>query len=116
MATPVKCEAMEKKTSPVDHIAPPKSPSKCPRAGPWKNPLKATGSPTSGCFIKYVFQRGQESSAPSVRKTHTLYSPRAFPCVSARVENGAQVPISTPETTLTMRPLRETVFPDATCS
>jgi len=40
--------------------------------GPLKYPLKSTGSPTSGFFMKYTFQIEHESNAPSVRNTAML--------------------------------------------
>src|SRR5262249_30132858 len=72
MATPVSAAATILKTVPVPQINPPSTPSRCPDAGPRKNPLKLTGSPTSGCFMKYKFQMKQESNAPKVRKTTAL--------------------------------------------
>ena len=60
------------KTVPVPQMKPPSTPNKWPEAGPRKNPLKLTGSPTSGCFMKYKFHMKQENSAPSVRKTTAL--------------------------------------------
>src|SRR5271168_32936 len=69
MATPVKLAATRLKTVPVVHMAPPTRPRTWPLTGPRKNPLNATGSPTSGFFMKYKFHHRHESSAPPVRKT-----------------------------------------------
>ena len=57
---------------PRPQMHPPKRPSRWPETGPLKNPLKLTGSPTSGFFMKYKFQMKHESNAPSVRNTTEL--------------------------------------------
>src|SRR5271163_2063080 len=98
MATPVKFAATRLNTVPVPQIAPPSKPRTWPAAGPRKYSPKFTGSPTSGFFMKYTFQIKQDSSAPSVRKTLTLYGPKVFPWLIACATNGDHSPISTPET------------------
>src|SRR5438105_5670306 len=103
IATSVREAAPILKTVPVPQINPPSSPSRCPEAGPLKNPLKLTGSPTSGCFIKYMFQMKQESSAPRVRNTAALYGPSTLPRVIACVINGAHSPIRIPDTMQVIR-------------
>src|SRR5580704_10789917 len=115
IATPVCTAATRLNTVPVVQIAPPSSPSRCPLTGPSKNPRNATGLPTSGLRMKYTFQTKHETSAPNVRKTVMLYGPRAFPCVIARVENGAHSPISTPDTTHVTMLFREISFPPVIC-
>src|SRR6266576_4351512 len=90
------------KTVPVPQMHPPRRPNRCPEAGPRKYPLKLTGSPTNGCFMKYTFQMKQDSNAPSVRNTTALYGPSGLPRVIEWVRNGAHRPIKTPETTQVM--------------
>src|SRR6266576_1793164 len=112
MATPVKLAATMLKTVPVPQMHPPTRPRMCPDAGPRKNPLKLTGSPTSGCFMKYTFQMKQDSNAPNVRNTTALYGPSGLPRVIECVRNGAHRPIRTPETTQVITLFLETVRPE----
>ena len=69
-----------------------------PGGRPAEISAEMTGSPASGFFMKYKFQMKQESSAPSVRNTATLYGVRAHCRGSWRVTNGVHSPISTPDT------------------
>ena len=58
--------------------------------------------------MKYTLATKQQSRAPSVKKTPMLYDVSGCPAVSARVTNGANAPISRPDTMHTTMLLRET--------